>query len=87
MSGIFNMLGLFRQAHDLSSKERDDSSMWVASKIVPFAARMVIERMTCGTKEQFVRVLVNDAVQPLAWCGGKKGLCAVKEFVKGPDKK
>jgi len=35
--------------------------------------------------KEFVRVLVNDDVQPLEWChGAKDGLCEVKEFIKGP---
>lgn len=87
MSGIMKVLGLFPQARDLSSEKRDDSTNFIVSKITPFAARMAVERMTCGSHEQFVRVLVSDVVQPLAWCGGKEGLCKLKAFVRGPEKK
>jgi len=103
MAGIFNVLGLFRQKEDLSHKERDDSSTYTVSRIVPFGTRMVVERLTCTSKpsgskgkrnggsikddsKEFVRVLVNDDVQPLEWCrGAKDGLCEVGEFIKGPD--
>lgn len=86
MSGIVQVLGLFPQARDLSSNVRDDSSTWVTSKITRFAGRIVVERMACEASEnqQLVRVLVNDAVQPLAWCKAKNGLCKVEQFVKGP---
>ncbi|KAE9390619.1 phosphoglycerate mutase-like protein [Gymnopus androsaceus JB14] len=87
MSGIMKVLGLFPQARDLSSEKRDDSTNFIVSKITPFAARMAVERMTCGSHEQFVRVLVSDVVQPLAWCGGKEGLCKLEAFVEGPEKK
>ncbi|KAF9059355.1 histidine phosphatase superfamily [Rhodocollybia butyracea] len=112
MAGILNELGLFRQAKDLSLKKRDDSSDYKASALVPFAGRIVLERMTCETSspkegneevtqhgprierqiqslsnQQFVRVLVNDALQPLKWCGAEDGMCKVAKFVKGPDQK
>jgi hypothetical protein len=64
----------------LSPEKGDDSSNYKASELVPFAARIVIERMTCGTSrnQQFVRVLVNDAIQPLKWCEAENGLCRVE---------
>jgi len=34
-------------------------------------------------KEEYVRIFVNDARQPLEFCGaGKDGMCELKEFVK-----
>ncbi|KAF9075651.1 histidine phosphatase superfamily [Rhodocollybia butyracea] len=89
MSGIVQVLGLFPQARDLSSDVRDDSSTWKISEITRFAGRIQVERMTCKAfgNQQLVRVLVNDAVQPLAWCKANKaknGLCKVEQFVKGP---
>ncbi|KAF9075648.1 histidine phosphatase superfamily [Rhodocollybia butyracea] len=87
MAGIFHVLGLFLQDKVPSPKAPDDSVTYKTSEVVPFAARLLIERMTCkhsGSLE-FVRVLVNNAVQPLKWCHGvKNGLCEVKEFIKGP---
>lgn len=36
----------------------------------------------CGGRKEFVRVLVNDAVQPLKFCGaGADGLCELGAFV------
>ena len=35
-----------------------------------------------GGGGEFVRLLVNDAVQPLEFCGGdEEGLCTVEAFV------
>jgi hypothetical protein len=48
---------------------------------------MVVEKLECGTerlplpKGVFVRILVNDAVQPLEFCGGIAGLCELHAFV------
>ena len=68
---------------------------WNAREMVPFSARMVVERLACGSKmrggdvevqskeKEYVRVMVNDAVQPLKFCGGDShGLCTVEEFVE-----
>ena len=43
---------------------------------------MVVERLDCGTGD-YVRVLVNDQVQPLEFCGGenKEGICELGAFV------
>ena len=54
--------------------------------MVPFAGRLVTERLTCERKGKtgfFVRMIVNDALQDLSLCGaGKDGLCAVSDFVQ-----
>jgi len=53
--------------------------------MVPFGGRMVVEKLEC-TKVvpaiSFVRILVNDAVQPLKFCGGIGGLCELHSFVE-----
>ena len=60
----------------------------MASKLVPFSGRMVTEKVRCdlglrgGGKKEYVRILVNDAVQPLLFCGGSDGLCELDAFVK-----
>ena len=35
---------------------------WRASRMVPFAGRMVIENMKCGNNGEFMRILVNIPV-------------------------
>lgn len=88
MVAIYSALGLFRQ-HLLPGQKLDPVkpsplSTWILSNMVPFSARMVVERLQCtgplplGT---FVRILVNDALQPLEFCGGVAGLCELHAFV------
>lgn len=55
----------------------------------PFSARMAVERFEClGApclplpKGTFVRILVNDAIQPLELSGGVGGLCELHAFVE-----
>jgi hypothetical protein len=48
---------------------------------------MMVEKLECGVRQLprpkgvFVRILVNDAVQPLEFCGGIGGLCELHAFV------
>jgi hypothetical protein len=48
---------------------------------------MVVEKLEClGSvplpKGAFVRILVNDVLQPLEFCGGVAGLCELHAFVE-----
>ncbi|KAI0802034.1 histidine phosphatase superfamily [Irpex lacteus] len=105
---VFAALGIFNVSKPLDlkkmPKEREGERKWVASRMVPFSGRMVVEKLVCEKgmtegEEQFhetpvedtdgtyVRVLVNDALQPLEFCGGKKegkwnGVCALDTFVE-----
>ena len=63
---------------------------WIASRLVPFSARMVTERLSCSGEGfdqalsgQYVRILVNDEVQPLAFCGAEEtdNMCSLEAFV------
>lgn len=88
---IYSALGLFRQYHlpeqKLNPTNPSPLRTWVTSNMVPFSARMVVEKLQCGAerlplpKGVFVRILVNDAVQPLEFCGGIAGLCELHAFV------
>ena len=50
--------------------------------MVPFSAQMVTEKVLCRGKE-YVRIFVNDALQPLEVCGAKEdGLCELGAFVE-----
>ena len=50
-----------------------------------FGARLYVERLACrDAREPQVRVLLNEAVLPLAFCGSDRyGRCSVTRFVKG----
>lgn len=96
MVAVFSAMGLFKQPSDLDPTKLNPSRTWIASELVPFSSRMVVERMQChdyssssvrrrvrGQEETYVRVLVNDALQPLEFCGGdSQGLCRLDAFVE-----
>ncbi|KAK7453498.1 hypothetical protein VKT23_011775 [Stygiomarasmius scandens] len=89
MIAIFSAMGLFPQSSPLPptpiNNHPNPARTWIASQMVPFSARMVVERLNCsasylGTKS--VRILVNDKVMPLVFCDGSEdGLCNLKNFV------
>ncbi|KAF9522116.1 histidine phosphatase superfamily [Crepidotus variabilis] len=77
----------------------DPKRTWLTSRLTPFSARMVVEKWHCeherrcggdgdsisSKKGEYVRILVNDAIQPLEFCGGDRDpdrLCELGEFVK-----
>lgn len=81
MIAIYAAMGLFPQHLALDPSRPDPKRSWVASRLVPFAARMITEKLMCG-KTEYVRVFVNDARQPLKFCGaGEDGLCELGAFV------
>lgn len=92
MVSIYSALGLFRQ-YRLPEQKLDPTNpsqlrTWVTSNLVPFSARMVVEKLQCGSelpKGVFVRILVNDAVQPLEFCGGVAGLCELDAFLASQE--
>jgi hypothetical protein len=44
---------------------------------------MTVEKIVCEAHGQpFVRLLVDDAVQPLDFCGGIDGMCLLEKFVE-----
>lgn len=100
-------MGLFATKNDLPTRrmpERDwsETGEFVVSRMTPFSGRMVVERLDCvssnesegqsgETVEEYVRVLVSDAVQSLGFCrssdqfkgrSDKLGLCSLKDFVE-----
>ncbi|KAF8837295.1 acid phosphatase [Paxillus ammoniavirescens] len=86
MISIYSALGLFVQPHDLDTKHLDTERTWFDSKMVPFSARMITEKLECsvnGRRGEYVRILVNDALQPLEFCGATgNGLCTLANFVE-----
>ncbi|KAI5115967.1 hypothetical protein M0805_000610 [Coniferiporia weirii] len=81
MIAIYSAMGLFRAARPLDPTDPDPHRTYLASHLVPFSARMVVERLEC-TGRSFVRVLVNDALQDLEFCDAdSSGLCSLDAFV------
>ncbi|GLB34379.1 putative histidine acid phosphatase family protein [Lyophyllum shimeji] len=92
MIAIYAAMGLFRQRTAPDPAGPDPRRTWLAARLVPFAARMVTEKLVCAVagaggergeeEEAFVRVFVNDAVQPLEFCGARgDGMCTLEAFV------
>jgi hypothetical protein len=97
MIAIFSAMGLFREHHPLNPREPDPDRIWRVGTMVPFAGRMVVERLTCARStteraddagatdntEVMVRILVQDKVQPLEFCKpDHHGMCTLDSFVQ-----
>ncbi|KAF9226940.1 phosphoglycerate mutase-like protein [Gyrodon lividus] len=86
MVAIYSAIGLFRQDEPPSPRRLDPTRPWRISKMTPFSGRMITEKLRCndnGEHGEYVRILVNDAVQPLAFCGAsEEGLCEMSAFVE-----
>ncbi|OCK76421.1 phosphoglycerate mutase-like protein [Lepidopterella palustris CBS 459.81] len=86
MTSIFSAFGLYNSTYPLSNTTLEnirDTNGYSASWTVPFAARAYFEKMKCDDEEEeFVRVIVNDRVIPLKYCGAdKQGRCKLSKFV------
>jgi hypothetical protein len=87
MTGIFAALGIYNSTKPLSNtsvESTEQTNGYSAAWTVPFAARMYVEKLSCKhEREEFVRIVVNDRVQPLVFCGGDKhGRCKLTKFVE-----
>ncbi|OCH87938.1 acid phosphatase [Obba rivulosa] len=82
MVAVFAAMGLFNVSVPPDTHEMDPAREWVASRMVPFSARMVVERVVCAAGGESVRVFVNDKLQPLEFCGEGDGVCALESFVE-----
>jgi hypothetical protein len=82
MIAIYTTIGLFPQVEAPDPSFPDQNRDWIASHLVPFSAQMVTEKVLCG-KREYVRIFVNDALQPLKFCGaGRDGMCELGAFVE-----
>lgn len=85
MVAIYGALGLVPQTSHPNPTKADPQRTWVVSRLVPFSGRMVTEKLRCFEAEtpgDFVRILINDAVQPLGFCGLGDGFCELEAFVE-----
>lgn len=86
MTSMFFAMGLYNTTAPLSNTTVQSVAQthgYSAAYTVPFAARAYFEKMSCtGTPGELVRVLVNDRVIPLPFCGGDElGRCTLENFV------
>ncbi|ERS96790.1 hypothetical protein HMPREF1624_06999 [Sporothrix schenckii ATCC 58251] len=94
MSNIFAALGLYNGTFpagdgpsNTTRTEPEDMRGYASSWVVPFGARMYVEKMVCGgdkesSNDEFVRILVNDRVMPLQSCGADQlGRCRLSRFI------
>ncbi|ORY51218.1 phytase [Leucosporidium creatinivorum] len=80
---VVSLVGLFNDS-SFSSTKLDSKRQWIFSRIAPFAGRMVVERLSCSSSGEYVRILVSDEVQSLKGiCQGatSNGLCRLDSFV------
>lgn len=87
-SSIYAALGIFNNTAMLSNTTYEslvDTKGYSAATTVPFAGRGYFEHMVCkadGAQETYVRLIINDAVQPLVGCGADSlGRCTLSAFV------
>lgn len=98
MVNIISALGLARTTRHLpfliDRKQEPPRDMFDISKYVPFAGRIVFEKIHCGEsigeydeEQDYVRIKVNEGVYPLklAGCGSlgaDTGLCRLEDFLE-----
>lgn len=93
MVAVYRAMGLFYIDKALEPKKMDPHRDWWAARMVPFSARLVVERMACtfghrGYEEAYIRVFVDDAKQPFGFCREGEteragdGTCTLDAFVK-----
>ncbi|GAA5915592.1 hypothetical protein JCM6882_006387 [Rhodosporidiobolus microsporus] len=67
----------------LPANERPEGQEWFSSKIIPFGARLVTEKLTCSGGD-YVRFFLNDELLNPSFCSGadaSTGLCSLDNFV------
>ncbi|KAF2683582.1 acid phosphatase [Lentithecium fluviatile CBS 122367] len=87
MTAIFAALGIYNTTKPLSNTTLESTKQtngFSAAWTVSFAARMYVEKLSCdGEEEEYVRIIVNDRVRPLEFCGGDEyGRCTLGKFVE-----
>ena len=85
MVAIYSAIGLFPQQEPLSTTNPDPQRTWRTSRMTPFAGRMVTEKLECAGGD-FVRIFVDDALQPLEFCrAGPSEMCSLGAFVASQE--
>ncbi|KAJ7322877.1 phytase [Mycena albidolilacea] len=93
LTAVLSAIGLF-PTHKLKTTHPKAHRVWRASEIMTFSTRMVVEKLTCersvrgrDTSDSYIRILFNEVLQPLHFCGAKKkgpwrGLCQFDAFLE-----
>ena len=90
MVSILAAIGLFNDTKPLSNTTIQNATQtngFSTSWLVPFGARIYFEKMICQQAipkdtEEYVRVIINDRVQPMKSCGGDDlGRCKLSDFL------
>lgn len=86
LTSILAAVGLYKVSPPLSKTARpvfNASHDYSTSRTVPFGARIYFEKLKCeDTREDLIRIIVNDRVLPLESCGGDElGRCTLDKFV------
>lgn len=86
MIPILAALGVLHQdqPHAMDPSRFDLHRTWVASQMVPFAGRVVVEKLSCNGHQEVVRLLVNEKITqlPEPCPRASNGLCSLKTFVR-----
>ncbi|TGZ82846.1 phosphoglycerate mutase-like protein [Ascodesmis nigricans] len=84
---LLSALGLFNDAHDLPVTHVEARRKWKTSQVTPMGGRIILERMTCGDDEQYVRINVNDGIVALDGCDSGPGKsCPLERFKEYVEK-
>ncbi|KZT70268.1 acid phosphatase [Daedalea quercina L-15889] len=86
---VYSAMGLFpTPTLNYTSTDDKETSAWRVDQMTPFAGRMVVERISCSDayasgEGEYVRVLVNQAVQSMPFCDSDDNdLCSLDTFVE-----
>lgn len=94
IANVLGALDLPDFKKDLPVLKPDPERKYKTSEIVPFASRLIVERLQCGGGEQqqqqggtkYVRMILNDRIIPLGQleqCEKRQdGMCSVDAFLK-----
>jgi hypothetical protein len=85
IAGVLSALNLQDFTVPLPIHSPDAKRKYITSNLVPFAARLVFEEITCDGTTQYVRMLLNEAIvdlHQLKGCSAREdGMCARQEFI------
>jgi hypothetical protein len=92
MVAAFAAMGLFKGGSPPDPLKPDPARTWLSSKLVPFSARFVVERLQCtagvpfkdAPSNQYLRMFLNEASVALECARGRKdNMCEVGAWVAG----
>ena len=90
MISILAAMGVFNNTKPLSNTTVQDAietNGFSTSWLISFGARIYFEKMVCRQpdakqQDEYVRVIINDRVQPMRSCGGDElGRCKLSNFL------